>query len=93
MKYLLVVAVLLSACVTVDPVIAKRVAIRRQAADRLESCLGWRVCHRPSFSEKEACKQESIAFCHANGLEGACGMDDLWTRQYDWSRCSRLSHF
>ena len=59
-----------------------RAAVRLQAGQQLESCLGWRVRNYPGPSQKARCMAESAAFCQERGLEAGCGTDELWGRNY-----------
>lgn len=70
-----------------DPQIIRRANIRQHASDKLEACLGWRsLAHQKGYEStkenKKACIEENKRFCTEQGLEAACGIDGLWTRNY-----------
>jgi hypothetical protein len=72
MRFLALFLVLsIAGCLTPNP----RAAIRSEAGYRLGSCLNI----APDFpSRRQTCLQESNDYCHSQGLETNCGIDDMW---------------
>lgn len=74
---LAVLLVLFAGCAGVTPEIQHRAGIRREAADRLEHCLGWGNARR---QERKRCILESAQYCQARGMDSSCAVDELWAR-------------
>lgn len=72
-------------CVTTTASLAPA-QLRAHAERRLVACLGWDTGMRAPPLQRQACLEESKAFCRGSGLEATCGSSGLWARAGSWSR-------
>lgn len=81
MKTILLAALLSGCAFNAETLrLQERAGVRRQAGSSLHACLR-SPPYRP-FNEK-SCVAESKTYCRSRGLEETCGIENLWTNEYD----------